>query len=705
MTSRRIVLVGGGPRAVSLLERIAANAPDADGLEIVVIDDVQPGAGRVWRTDQTREMCMNTLAGAVTMFTDASVTMDGPVVPGPTLHEWCRLALASAGGAGPRIPAAREPSVSARAECSRADVREPRLPGVHCEDLWPEALSDFPSAAPSRDHEPGLADPAHVAAFREVPVRDGLVDAFRDELSSQRPESHPSRALFGEYLLWCLAWARGRAERAGFRVSLRTDRAVTLSDDGDRQALALASGVTLAADAVVLAPGWLDCAPVGGDAAIARAVAADPGLAWVRPGSPIDQAFADVPAGEAAIVRGLGMGFFDAMALVTIGRGGRFVERGHELRYMASGLEPVMHVTSHRGVPYRAKSAYGGLPPAPIRPHLSSIDWTTRTRTIDFDAEMWPLILRDAFVAHSTTLERVRPGSIDLPRALDAIAAAEGSIAALAEATRPFVCDPSDMFDAEAELFPGRGRSHASPAEFQAWAEDFVARDLAEAARGADSPVKAALWSVSAARGFASRVGAFGGFDAESRASGFRTLFAVGGMAGSGPPAFRNRQLLALARAGVVRFLGPAGRVRVERDDEALSGRRRFVASSDAVDGSELAARVLVDAWMRAHDVSESADPLVRSLVDAGRARAFAVRSRDGGSVRTGGIDVDPATGRLVRADGSVDPAVHAAGIPLNETRHDTLISPMPGADANMLRETDAIARSVLDGIFARERT
>ncbi len=700
---------------MSIVERIAANVSAADGLEIIVIDDVQPGAGRVWRTDQTREMCMNTLAGAVTMFTDASVTMEGPVIPGPTLHEWCRLAWDS-----------------------HRD-RASRVPGVHCEDVWPDALSDFPAETSRRSCAPPAPDPTR-AAFREVPVRDGLVDEFRDEISAQRPGSHPSRALFGEYLLWCFAWAKRRAECAGVHVATRTDRVVALTEDGGRQSLELASGERIAADAVVLAPGWLDNAPRGGDAEIARAISADSGLVWVRPGSPIDQAFVEVPAGAPAIVRGLGMGFFDAMALVTVGRGGRFVDDGDGLRYAPSGAEPVLHVTSYRGVPYRAKSVYGGLPPAPIRPYLASVDWATRPRPIDFDAELWPLILKDAYVAYLTTLDRVEPDAVDLPGALESIDAAEGSVPALADATIPFLRSPEDAFDAEAELFPGRGRTFASPAEFQTWVEDFISRDLTEAEKGADSPVKAALWSVSAARAFASRIGAFGGFDAESRSSGFRTLFAVGGMAGSGPPAFRNRQLLALAQAGVVRFLGPAGTVRAERprgtetaivfdhtratgaeqarsanrhrddlperlqsrDEPAEPERWSFVATSEAVPGSKVRAPVLVDAWMHAHDVSASTDPLVRSLVEAGRARAFEVRSRDGGTICTGGIDVDPATGRLVHVDGSVDEAVHAAGIPLNETRHDTLISPMPGADANLLRETDAIARSVLAGFAER---
>src|SRR5690606_16911294 len=93
-TSRAIAIIGGGPRGVSLVERIGSRLAGAAAcLTLHLIDDTQVGAGRIWRTDQDRELCMNTLAHAVTLFPDESVTMTGPVTPGPTLHDWGLLAL------------------------------------------------------------------------------------------------------------------------------------------------------------------------------------------------------------------------------------------------------------------------------------------------------------------------------------------------------------------------------------------------------------------------------------------------------------------------------------------------------------------------------------------------------------------------------------------------------------------------------------
>ncbi|MFV0435685.1 MAG: FAD/NAD(P)-binding protein [Leucobacter sp.] len=704
-----IAIVGAGPRGTSLIERLGANLRDpaltgnrrADQpLTLHVIDDAQSGAGRVWRTDQPRELCMNTLSHAVTLFTERGSTVAGPIVPGPTLYEWSVLALHSA----------------------------------------------FPSAATTRAVAEVTSE--HVATCDSFATRDGLAADYRDELERTVPETHPSRALYGEYLAWCYDRAVA-ALPAGVRVIRHLTRAIGTARQNGREVVTLASGERVEADAVILATGWMPRSETASERDLGRALERRPELGWVRPASPVDQRLTDIAPGSHAIVRGLGMGFFDTVALLTIERGGKFVpdpEAASGLRYVTSGLEPVLHATSNRGVPFRAKSLYRSLPPRPAQRFALGVDWSTVPRPIDFDRRLWPRIVADAFLDHAETLVRVRPEAVAgsaaelraaisaaLDTALDAsldTALAEANAAAaapefleetvrvVAAAVAPLIPDPTDRFDLLGEMRPVR-RAFSSPAEFDAWVAERVTRDLREAELGRDSAVKAGLWSISAARGLANRVGALGGFDAESRASGHALLGALGGMVGSGPPAFRSRQLLALADAGLVHFFGPAAEVRVEDAG--------FAAESPWVSGSRVVAPSLVDAWMRFHDVSETVDPLARELLDADRARAFRVASRTGGAVPTGAFDVDFASGRLIGGDGKssggesgsgsnhdvrngsgddgprqrLDPAVHVVGIPVEDQLHGTIISPMPGTDPPMLRETDRAARSAL-GIALR---
>jgi hypothetical protein len=86
-----LVVVGAGPGGTVLVERLGANAAELAGgrpVEIHVADPYPHGGGRVWRLDQPDLLWMNSQAGDVTMFTDDSVVIDGPIRTGPTLCEW-----------------------------------------------------------------------------------------------------------------------------------------------------------------------------------------------------------------------------------------------------------------------------------------------------------------------------------------------------------------------------------------------------------------------------------------------------------------------------------------------------------------------------------------------------------------------------------------------------------------------------------------
>jgi uncharacterized NAD(P)/FAD-binding protein YdhS len=116
MKTARIGIVGMGPRGLTVLERIVANErvrKSAD-IQIFIFDPNPPGVG-CHDPDQEDYLLVNTVAGQITQFSDASVVGAGPILEGPSFHQW--LEEQSTSRLGGRLSAQ---SVSADAYYSRA---------------------------------------------------------------------------------------------------------------------------------------------------------------------------------------------------------------------------------------------------------------------------------------------------------------------------------------------------------------------------------------------------------------------------------------------------------------------------------------------------------------------------------------------------------------------------------------------------------
>ncbi|GAA1988432.1 FAD/NAD(P)-binding protein [Kitasatospora viridis] len=87
----RIAIVGSGPRGLAVAERLAARLaqhPPRQEVSISLVDKVQVGSGRVWRTTQDECFLMNTACGEVTMYSGPAQGGRARAGAGPTLAEW-----------------------------------------------------------------------------------------------------------------------------------------------------------------------------------------------------------------------------------------------------------------------------------------------------------------------------------------------------------------------------------------------------------------------------------------------------------------------------------------------------------------------------------------------------------------------------------------------------------------------------------------
>lgn len=629
-----IVIVGAGPRGISVLERLGAHLQDAGftgSLDVHIVDDAQLGAGRIWDTEQTHTLCMNTLAGAVTLFTEPGATVSASVVEGPTMYEWIQI-----------------------------------LRGEKVRDEAQEMFDRFPEEVDS---------------------------SFADEIRKTRVESNPSRALYGAYLRWCFRVALGLMPE-NITVHQHQSRVVSITEQDDYDEIALADGTQIVSQATVLATGWQQPHPTAEEEQLAAASAT-----WIAPGNPLDQDIHRIPAGEKVLVRGLGMGFFDVMALTTIDRGGKFVEDADArsgLRYIPSGQEPHFMVSSGRGYPYLPKSEYKSLPPKADVPRLKAViaDLNSQERIaerIDFGEQVYPAIVKDAYEAYYRVLARTNPQALSagIESLVDAIDASE--LSELDVALELFVPEPQDRFSLSYWQDPVSGivgDAKLSVEELTSRIADRMVFDIEQALLARDSAVKAGLWSLSASRKPASILGSEGRYTYDSRLSLYKSFMAFGQMIGSGPPLFRTRQLLALVDAGLVSFIGARPQVRMEGNEFVMTGKNI---------ADEIRASTLVDAWMYSPDTRRPVDPSALSIQS--RTRPFRETFADGSPVATGSPEVVPETRQLVNPDGTADSRLHLIGIPTYAQLPDTTISPMPGTNPLMLQETDKVSAHLLEAV------
>jgi len=86
-----IAVVGAGPRGLSVLERLVtiariAHPPAGTALTVDIVDPFDPGAGRIWRSEQSGALLMNTVIGQITIF--GYDPEDPERDAGPSFLEW-----------------------------------------------------------------------------------------------------------------------------------------------------------------------------------------------------------------------------------------------------------------------------------------------------------------------------------------------------------------------------------------------------------------------------------------------------------------------------------------------------------------------------------------------------------------------------------------------------------------------------------------
>lgn len=524
------------------------------------------------------------------------------------------------------------------------------------------------------------------------------------------PDDYPTRACYGRYLEWAFRRAVSGAPDT-VRVAVHRSRAVRLEDDRDAvagptgaaafQTLALDDGTVLTGlSAVILAQGHLPVVCRQSQAHLAEYAARHPRLRYFRPANPADLDLSGVAPGERVLLRGLGLNFFDHMALLTTGRGGTFVRAdGEELVYRPSGREPRLYAGSRRGVPYQARGDNAKGPSGRHEPLVLTPDVIAVFRKRagegdppDFLTEIWPLVAKEVETVHYEALLADPQGSAPhgfRDRFLDA---SHGS-AQEAAVLDAFGVTEADRWSWDRISRPHAGERFASPAEHRTWLLGHLRQDAAQAALGnVAGPLKAALDVLRDLRNELRLIVDHAGLSGTSRRDHLdRWYTPLNAFLSIGPPRRRIEEMTALIEAGVLEVVGPRTTIGMADagSHDALDG--AFTAESPDVPGSFVTATTLIEARLPEPDLRRTCDELLERLLKTGHCRPHSI---DG--YETGGLDVTPRPYRLINRQGRPHPRRFAIGVPTEGVHWVTAAGARPGVDSVTLSDADAVARAAL---------
>ncbi|MGM0167183.1 hypothetical protein IGI39_002163 [Enterococcus sp. AZ135] len=399
-------------------------------------------------------------------------------------------------------------------------------------------------------------------------------------------------------------------------------------------------------------------------------------LFYQGPGNPSNARLNHLIEGDTVLIRGLGLSFFDYIALFIARWGGEFTEINNCLVYEPSGKEQLLIVGSGRGLPYHARPNNQNIPGEDAKPRILTEEFMQQFKGSADD--LFDLLKKEAELAFYQI--KLTNAAIDLDSFLQDYRIGERE-EALCNYQIPIEnrLDWSVLFDPAKEI---------SSKEFPEFIQKYLRKDIVEAELGNKTGAIAAAidtykelqepfnFMLDHER-FTPREYVEDFFGTFNRNYSFLTI---------GAPVIRQKQLLALFEAGIIKFLAP------DMVIEKTNG--TFLAYSKKSPNHSFIGKNLIEARLPETNLEHTENPLLIRMRQKGYLAPHSIIV-EGKEYQTGAIHVTRKSHQVVDHNGIVLQHIYCYGIPLEGLDWLNAASPRPKSEDRVFYLANQIVSTI----------
>lgn len=397
-------------------------------------------------------------------------------------------------------------------------------------------------------------------------------------------------------------------------------------------------------------------------------------LFYQRPSNPADAPLEKLVKGP-IIIRGLGLSFYDYLPLLINQWGGKFLQKEEEMIYIPSGKEEKIIVGSGRGLPYHARPTNQKMPGEDAQPQILTKKFMTQFQ--GSVKELVALLKKEAeLVYYQIALANV---NLNLSAFLAEYREKDAN-----SVLEKYHIPKAVQLDWNKLLKPAQ---NVLATDFPTFISDYLKEDIAQAKLGnKKGAIAAAIDTFKELQApfdymldqekFSPKEYYQDFWGDFNRSYSFLTI---------GAPVIRQKQLLALFKAGFVTFLAPDMVVEQKNNE--------FIAYSKQDKQRIFKGKNLIEARLPGTNLSKTKNPLLRQMKNKGYLTPHTVRF-EGEKHETGALLVNRKTHQVIDSRENLQSHLFCYGIPLEGLDWLNAASPRPKSDdrvfylANQISET-----------------